>query len=110
MPFVDRLQHGGQLTRIGDVFFARVVGHAAHPVQVGAGAKGGAHRCQHHGAHVISHAHRFKRGPEFLDHLVVEGVAHLGTAERDASDAVLHRDGQGLGHGLLLSAASCCRW
>jgi hypothetical protein len=51
---VDGAQHLGQLQRIGLVFGVRVARHFLHPVQVGAGAEGGAIGRQHDGAQIAS--------------------------------------------------------
>ena len=104
---VNGLQHGRELARVGDVLVAGVVGHAAHPVEVGTGTKGRALGGQHHRAHVVARAHRFKSGCELGNHLVVEGVAHLGSGQGDARHAVVHRHAQGWGHG---RDSSCNRY
>jgi hypothetical protein len=64
----------------------RVVGHAAHPVQIGARAKSRAVGGQHDAAHVVARA-QFNKGLRHLgDDFVVKGVAHLGAVQRDGGD------------------------
>ena len=104
--FVDRAQHEGEFLGVLLVLLARVVGHAAHPVQVGPGAEGRAFGHQHDGAHLRVVAQLNEGLRQFGDHLVVEGVAHVGARQHDGGDAALGGDANGLGHGLVDSSCS----
>jgi hypothetical protein len=95
---VDHAQHLGQLAGVGDVFIARVVGHAAHPVEIGAGAKRWALRAQHHGAHVGTAAYFSERCGDLGNDFVAEGVADFGLRQGDARDRAFVSDLQVAAH------------
>ena len=77
-----------QLTGVVDVLLAVVVRHAAHPVQVGAGAKRLAFGGQHDAAHGRVMARLLERLPNFPDQGFIECVAHIGARQRDGVHAV----------------------
>ena len=93
------MQHGCELARVGHVFSARVVGHAAHPVQISASAKGGACASQHDAADVVARAEILKRLRQFKDDLVVEGVSDFGAVQGDGGDGASHSNNQ-VSHGV----------
>ena len=84
--FVKGAQHAGQCASVGQVFFMRVVGHAPHPVQIGPGAEGRAGGRQYDAAHIDARTQFQKSLRQFGDHLLVEGVAHLGAVQSDRAD------------------------
>ena len=97
--FVDGAQHLGQQTGVHAVFIAGVIGHAAHPVQIGTRAKGRTFGRQHHGTYIGALTHLVKGGGNFGNAGIAEGVANLGLGQRDAGNATIHGQGQS-GHGL----------
>ena len=91
----NHTQHVGELACVGQVLVACVVGHAAHPVQVGASAKGRAFGGQHHDAHVRARTHLQKGGGDVGNHLIAEGVAHFGLGEGDGGAVAVVGQGKG---------------
>ena len=76
-------QHVGQALGIGAVLFPAVVGHRAHPVEVGTRAKSAAMRGQHHHPHLPIAGDGGKGLGQLGDHRVVERIAHLWPVEPD---------------------------
>ena len=93
------VQHGGQLACVGQVFFAGVVGHGPHPVEVGPGAKGRAFGGQHHGADIVTLADFGKRGGDFGNHHIAESVADFRLAQGEGGNPGIHGSDDGTGHG-----------
>ena len=94
---VNGVQHVRELACIGQVFFAAVIRHAAHPVQIGSRTKGGPFGSQHHGAYIGDLSHGFKGGGDFGNHLVAEGVADFGLRQRHGGNAGIHGQGDRAG-------------
>ena len=105
--FVDDAQHLGQQARIDAVLVARVIGHAAHPVQVRARAECGSFGGQHHGAHIGTLADLNEGGGDLGNRRIAEGVANGGLSQRDAGDAAVHGQSQS-SHGLSPSELELC--
>ena len=92
--FKDGAQHARQLARIVDVLLAGVIGHAPHPVQVSAGAKGLALSRQHHTAHRRVAAGLLKSHSDLGDQGFVERIAHLWTRQGDGAHPLSRLDFQ----------------
>ena len=92
--FIQRAHHGGKTAGIFKVLRVRVIGHAAHPVQVCARAKSAAFSGQHDTAHVVPRAQLTESLSDFKNHRVVEGIAHLGAVERDGGHCAFKSDCQ----------------
>ena len=86
----------GEAEGIGAIFRVRIVRHAFHPVEVGARAERRAVRGEHDHAYRGVVGQGAKRGGQFDDGGVVEGVAHVRAIERDARHVAIGGDGQAL--------------
>src|SRR5262249_20103596 len=87
-----------------------VVGHRAHPAEIGAGAEGLAMAAEHNRAQRGVGAERRKGLCELGDDLVVERVAHIRPVEEDARHRAVARDVEGAGFTHVGRASSCSRY
>ena len=92
--FVDDAKHLSQQACIHAVLVAGVIGHAAHPVQIGTCAESRAFSGQHDGAHIRAVTGVAKGGSQLGNHFIAEGVANLGLGQRDAGNAATHGQSQ----------------
>ncbi len=89
---VDGPEHVREARGVGVVLLPGVVGHRAHPVQVGTGAEGLAVSAEHHGAQAGLLSERGEGQRQLGDGFVVECVAHLGAVEEHPGDGAVALD------------------
>ena len=89
---VDHLHERAEPFGVGAVFCLRIGRHAAHPVEIGAGAEGRAIGPQEDGAHLRIAPGVAVGGREVRDQRIVEGVVQLGTVQGEDRDALLMGD------------------
>ena len=77
---------------VGQVLLAREAGHRLHPLEVGAGAEGGAAAGEHDDADVLASGGGAHRLAQLAHHRPVEGVAHLGPREHDVRDRAVETE------------------
>ena len=95
---VERAEQLRERARVGHVLGEREIGHAAHPVEVRAGAERVALAAQHDGARGRVDAAEDRA--QLRDELRVERVAHVGARERDPGDAAaVDLAADNVGHG-----------
>ena len=86
---IQRQEHARHVAGVVQVLLKREARHAAHPVEVGAGAKRLACAGEHDHAHAAVGRHRIGPPRELGDHAVVERVSDVGTVQREVLHAAV---------------------
>ena len=95
---IDRAEHARERARVLTIRFRIEVERAAHPRDVGAAAERAPRAAQDDRADARIASEVDERGGEFGDEGRIEGVAHLGSMQRDARDVTVavHAEADGV--------------
>ena len=93
---------------VREVLRLGIIGHALHPVEIGAGGEASALGPEHHGTDPLVGAEAGEHRGQLGDQGVVEGVVHLRPGQGDPADAVVVDlfQKQGLQHDVLSLAVT----
>jgi hypothetical protein len=90
----ELVEHVSDLARILQIFLFRVLGHAPHPIQIGAGGKALAAADDPYHPHMVVAGQLIQCFTESADEHIVERVVHIGAIENQRSDATFVDLGQ----------------
>jgi hypothetical protein len=96
--FVEGAHQPGQGERVGAVLVLGRTGHAAHPVQVGAGGETRPGAFQHHDPHRAILGQRLQGRGEGADQVGVESVVQIRAVQAQADDRAIAVVLQRVGH------------